>query len=218
MAQVASAFPVHVPTAAEEQRILLHGVAWATYVMLRDTHESRHLRMTYLKGSLEIMSTSRKHEASKTQIARLFELFCVERDIRVYGFGHMTCQSEEKERGLEPDEWYCRDREKTIPDVALEVIVTHGLLDKLEVYRGLGVREVWLFEKGAFKILTLRGRTYELRITSEVFPELDIARLAHFANKPDQHDAVIAFRDELRLTIPIQRRRRKARLRNPTKK
>jgi Uma2 family endonuclease len=211
MAHVSSAFPVHVPTAAEEQRILLHGVSWATYVALRDTHESRHLRMTYLKGSLEIMSTSRQHEASKKQIARLFELFCVERTIRLYGFGHMTCQNEDKERGLEPDEWYRRDREQSIPDVALEVIVTHGLLDKLEVYRGLGVREVWLFEKGAFKILALRGKDYELITASEVFPELDVTRLTHFANQPDQHDAVIAFRDELRLTTPILTPRRRAR-------
>ncbi|MEO8846287.1 MAG: Uma2 family endonuclease [Kofleriaceae bacterium] len=212
MAQVASAFPVHVPSAAEEQRILLHGVSWATYVMLRDTHESRHLRMTYLKGSLEIMSTSRQHEANKTQIARLIEMFCLERGIALYGFGHMTCQSEEKERGLEPDEWYCRDdQEKSVPDVALEVIVTHGLLDKLEVYRGLGVREVWLFEKGAFKILTLRGMSYELTTASDVFPELDIARLTHFANQPDQHKAVVGFRDELRLTTLLRAPRRRAR-------
>lgn len=211
MAQVASAFPVHVPTAAEEQRILLHGVSWATYVMLRDTHESRHLRMTYLKGSLEIMSTSREHEANKTQIARLFEMFCLERGIPLYGFGHMTCQSEDKARGLEPDEWYCRDQERPVPDVALEVIVTHGLLDKLEVYRGLGVREVWLFEKGAFKILTLRGKNYELMTASEVFPEVDITRLTRFANQPDQHEAVVGFRDELRLSTPIRTPRRRPR-------
>ncbi len=61
MAQVASAFPGHVPTAAEEQRIVLHGVSWTTYVMLRDTHESRHLRMTYVQGALEIMSRSHRH-------------------------------------------------------------------------------------------------------------------------------------------------------------
>lgn len=77
---------------------------------------------------------------TRKQIARLLELFCLERDIPLFGYGQMTCQAEDTERGLEADECYARDKHKPIPDVALEVAVTRGLLDKLEVYRGLGVR------------------------------------------------------------------------------
>ena len=197
MAQVASAFPVHVPTAAEEQRILLHGVSWATYVMLRDTHESRHLRMTYLKGSLEIMSTSRRHEVESAMIARLLELFCLERGIPLFSYRHTTWRKEEDERGLEADDCYARDRDKAIPDIAIEVIVTHGLLDKLEVYRGLGIREVWMFENGLFTLVTLRGDYYQPIAASEVFPEVDLAHIARFV-LPDQNAALVAFRDELR--------------------
>ena len=210
MAQVASAFPVHVPTAAEEQRILLHGVSWATYVMLRDTHESRHLRMTYLKGSLEIMSTSRRHEVERAMIARLLELFCLERGIPLFAYGRTTWRKEEGERGLEADICYARDRDKENPDIAIEVIVTHGLLDKLEVYRGLGIREVWLFENGVFAIVTLRGELYEQIAASETFPEVDFAQLARFVI-PDQNAAIVGFRDLLRLTTPIRTPRRRAR-------
>jgi Uma2 family endonuclease len=199
MAQVASAFPVHVPTAAEEQRILLHGVSWQTYVSLRDTHESRHLRMTYLKGSLEIMSTSRRHEVESAMIARLLELFCLERGIPLFGYLRTTWRNEEGERGLEADNCYARDRDKENPDIAIEVIVTHGLLDKLEVYRGLGIREVWMFQNGVFTVVTLRGEYYEPLAASEVFPEVDLAQLAKFV-LPDQHAALVAFRDELRAT------------------
>jgi Uma2 family endonuclease len=56
-----------------------------------------------------------------------------------------------------------------VPDIALEVILTHGAIDKLDVYRGLGVREVWIFEAGAFRVLTLRGDRYEVVARSEVF-------------------------------------------------
>lgn len=199
MAQVASAFPVHVPTAAEEQRILLHGVSWETYVMLRDTHESRHLRMTYLKGSLEIMSTSRRHEVESAMIARLLELFCLERGIPLFAYGRTTWRKKEGERGLEADVCYARDHDKETPDIAIEVIVTHGLLDKLEVYRGLGIREVWMFENGVFTIVTLRGGYYEPIAASEVFPEVELAQVARFV-LPDQHAAIVAFRDELRAT------------------
>jgi len=77
-------------------------------------------------------------------------------------------------------------------------VITRGTLDKLEVYRGLGIREVWVFEAGQFRILTLRGDHYEAIPASEVLPEPDLLRIAHFAEQPDQHAALRAFRDELR--------------------
>ena len=197
MAQVASAFPVHVPTASDEHRILLHGVSWATYVMLRDTEQSRRLRMTYLKGSLEIMSTSRRHEVESKQIARLLELFCLERAIPLFAYGRTTWREEQDERGLEADDCYARDRDKQNPDTAIEVIVTHGLLDKLDVYRGLKIREVWMFESGVFTVVTLRGEFYEPIAGSEVFPEIDLAQLARYV-VADQNAAILAYRDELR--------------------
>ena len=173
-------------------------VPWSTYVVLRDSLDSSGVRMTYLQGQLEIMSPSREHEVEKTQIARLLELFCLERDIPLFGYGSTTFRSEERERGLEPDECYCRGADREIPDIAIEVIVTHGSIDKLEVYRGLGIREVWTFEAGRFRVLALHDDRYELIATSAVLPEVDLARIAHFATQPDQHLALRAFRDELR--------------------
>lgn len=198
MAAATTLFPVHPRSPSDEQRVLLSGVPWAMYVMLRDTLDSSGVRMTYLKGELEIMSPSKDHEVSKTQIARLLELFCLERDIPLFGYGSTTFRREEKERGLEPDECYCRGQMRDVPDVALEVVVTRGSIDKLEVYRGLGVREVWVFEKGSFRFLALRGEAYEEVATSAIFPEVDFVRLACFVAQEDQHAALRAFRDELR--------------------
>ncbi len=53
---------------------------------------------------------------------------------------------------------------------------------------------------GVFTVVALRGERYDPIAISDVFPELDLARLTHFANQPDQHDAIVAFRDELRAT------------------
>ena len=178
--------------------MLLSNVPWATYVMLRDTLDGPGVRMTYLRGSLEIMSPSRSHEVGKKQIARLLELYCLERDIPLYGYGSTTFRKEEAERGLEPDECYSRGAERLVPDIALEVVVTAPAIDKLEVYRGLGVREVWMFRNGAFQLFCLRGERYQPLDRSEVFPEIDLERLAHFAMEPDQHAALRAFREELR--------------------
>jgi Uma2 family endonuclease len=197
MAAATHLFPMRVPSPAEEPRVLLSNVPWSTYVVLRDSVYGPGLRMTYLEGWLEIMSPSKTHEVEKKQIARLLELFCLERDIPLYGYGSTTFRKEEKERGLEPDECYCRGEDRDIPDVALEVVVTHGSLDKLDVYQGLGVREVWLFESGEFRVVALRGEAYAPIPASEILPEVDLARLAHHAMQKDQHAALRAFRAEL---------------------
>jgi Uma2 family endonuclease len=183
-----------------ERRVLLSGVPWSTYLVLRDTVESRGVRMTYLKGWLEIVTNGRTHEEGKTQIARLLELFCLERDIALYGHGSTTFRREEKERGLEPDECYSLEKGRERPQIALEVVVSNPLLNKLEVYSGLGIREVWVFKvkDAAFTLYTLKGDSYELLARSEVLPEVPLERVAHFAMLEEQHEALKAFRAELR--------------------
>lgn len=193
-----SLLPAGWTSVTEDSRILLHDVAWSTYVMLRDADEDRHLRMTYLQGALEIMSPGRRHEVSTKLIARLLELFCLERGIPLCGYRSETYRKRKRKRGLEPDECYARDRDKKLPDLAIEVIASAPLLDKLEVYRGLGILEVWVFRSGAFTIHRLRDDRYVKVAVSSVFPEVDLARIAHYATQPDQHAALVAFRDELR--------------------
>jgi len=181
----------------DEQRILLHGVPWASYVSLRESL-GRANRLTYLNGKLEIMTVGRTHEHARRMIARLLELFCLERDIPLFAYGMEPIKRQAKKRGLEPDEWYHRGRAGRIPALAIEVIVTHPLIDKLDVYAGLGVREVWTFEAGKFQILTLHGSRYRAVAASKILPEVDLARIAHYAVEEDQHAALVAFRRELR--------------------
>jgi Uma2 family endonuclease len=200
---VAMSLPSSMTTAAapDEQRMLVHGVSWKDYVLLREALDTPGLRMTYFKGALELMSPSRNHELWKTNIARLIELFAMERNIDLYGYGGTTFRREAAERGLEPDECYAVGRvmpEGDVPDIALEVIYTAPLLNKLEVYRGIGVREVWLFEKGAFAIHHLAGDRYVLAEKSALVPTLDFALVARFATREDQPQALREMRDALR--------------------
>src|SRR5690349_4836614 len=118
MVAAPSLFPLQAAS-DDEQRILLSNVTWKEYVALRDGVESSGVRMTYLEGQLEIMTTSRNREISKTQIARLLELFCLERDIPLFGYGQMTHKKKKKQRGLEADECYARGKDKPNPDFAL---------------------------------------------------------------------------------------------------
>ena len=66
----------------EDRRFVLYGVPWETYVTMRDTldESGSNIRMTYLEGTLELMSPSRSHEDYKTLIARLLEAYAEEKD------------------------------------------------------------------------------------------------------------------------------------------
>jgi Uma2 family endonuclease len=185
-----------------ERRFVLYDVSWATYVSMRDALDEPGLRMTYLEGALELMSPSILHEDGKTIIAQLLEAWSQERDIDLRGYGNATFRREAKRRGLEPDECYKLGRldDEEVPDVAIEVIVTHGLVDKMAVYAGLGIREVWTWEPGgAVEVHRLVDGAYERRARSELLPDLDLALLSQFVRPGESQVGLVkAYRAALR--------------------
>ncbi len=173
--------------------MVIHGVSWKDYVILREALDTPALRMTYCEGTLELLSPSREHELNKTGIARLIELYAFLRDLPLVGYGSTTFRLEAKERGAEPDECYrvgSLMAEGQFPDIVLEVIHTNPILDKLHVYRGFAVPEVWLFRTGAFELYRLTGETYERVERSKFLPDLDFAVIAMLAVREDQHQAL----------------------------
>ncbi|BAC91333.1 Uma2 family endonuclease [Gloeobacter violaceus] len=184
---------------ASEQRIVLAGVSWKEYEILGATLGHRPgLRMIYLEGVLEIITTSREHEALKKIIARLLEVYALQRDIPLFSCGSPTYRREAAARGLEPDESYCLGQRREFPDLAIEVVITSGGIDKLEVYRGLGVQEVWFWQEGRFSLHGLEQGRYVTLSGSRLLADLDLAMLARFVNPDNEPRAVKAFRDTLR--------------------
>jgi len=188
---------------AQDQRVVINGVSWGRYVAIRELLEDHSgLRLTYLEGVLEITSPSSEHERRKKLIARLVETYAVEKRVPLNGYGSTTFRKEAKERGLEPDECYVLgaviDDAKEVPDIAIEVVLTSGGIDKLSVYRGLRVPEVWFFENRAFSLFRLGAESYEPVSRSTFLPDLDLALLASFVDREDQTAAVLSYRDTIR--------------------
>ncbi len=187
-----------------EQRVVLEGVSWHQYELLIATlsNDFPALRLSYLNGTLEIMTNSPLHEKLKKMIGMLIEAYFQETRTRFYAIGSATFRKVAKQRGLEPDECYCLGQEKEFPDLAIEVVLSSGIVDKLDIYRGLGVTEVWVWEAGKFTLYHLRvdghADGYEQIESSELLPECDITRLTSYVKPEEQFDAVMAFRDELR--------------------
>jgi Uma2 family endonuclease len=187
------------PQGTFDQRVILHGVTWEQYEsVLAMRGDGAGVRVSFLEGELELMSPSRDHETIKKCIARLVEAYAEERGLRLDGLGSMTIRSRPKGRGVEPDECYEIDGPKPFPDFAIEVVWTSGGLDKLEIYRAFGVREVWIWRDEAIEIHALRGDAYERIVRSEIMPDLDLPAVAILATRRDQTGAVREFRRSLR--------------------
>ncbi len=60
----------------------------------------------HLEGVLQLMSPSKEHEAIKSLIGRLVEVWCLEQDIEFGVFGSWTLENKAAERGVEPDGCY----------------------------------------------------------------------------------------------------------------
>lgn len=183
-----------------EQRVVLYGVTWQQYESLLSTlgDDFPNLRLSYLEGTLEIMATSPEHEEIKTTIGMLMEAYFQETRTRFHGIGSATFRREAKKRGLEPDECYCLGGKKELPDIAIEVVLTSGNIDKLEIYKGLGAQEVWFWKNNQFSLYVLREEKYEEISRSTLLPNLDFSLLAGYVKPNEQYDAVMEYREIIR--------------------
>ncbi|MGH7137947.1 MAG: Uma2 family endonuclease, partial [Pirellulales bacterium] len=178
---------------AAEPRFVLNGVSWETYVALRDIEANWHVRMTYDRGTLEMKVNSDRHENMKKLIGRLIEAFTAELNIPLRSFGETTWRRREIDKGLEADECYYIVNQTLVsrrvevdllrdppPDLALEVVVSHGDVDKMAIYAALGVPEVWHWEDDNLQAYALEQGRYVPRETSVNLPILRVKDLDEF--------------------------------------
>ncbi len=185
-----------------EERQIISGVSWESYDTLLSSGDRLPHRIAYLDGVLELVSPSRRHERRKSIIGSLLEDYFKEKRIRYFPLGSATFRQQNQRGGVEPDESYCLGTEKALPDLAIEVVVSSGGIDKLEVYRRLAVSEVWFFKGDRFNVYRLTAAGYELTESSPLLPDLDLDLLAQYVVAPDPLDAAIAFRDAIREVQP----------------
>lgn len=182
-----------------DQRVILGGIDWWQYeAFLAIRGDSPGVRVAYLEGQLEIMSPSRTHEWRTKLISRLLEAYADETGLVFEGYGSLTIRNAPNQCAIEPDECYAVGAPKDSPDLAVEVIWTHGGIDKLDVYRGLGVQEVWIWKKDELKAYELRGGDYVEILQSVVIPGLSPSFIAGFLDSDTQTEAVRKLRAALR--------------------
>lgn len=146
------------------------------------------------------MSPSEDHENLKSLIGRLIEVYCLENDIEFRTLGSWTLEDKDADRGAEPDECYVFREFGSAkrPDLAIEVIWTSGGIRKLDVYKKLGVREVWYWRRGRIAVFLLRDADYVEAPKSEALPGIDLDQLASFLDRPTTSAAMRDYRAALR--------------------
>lgn len=190
----------HVESADADHIVVLQGATWADYQRAMEMRGDRPVpRVTFSQGELQLMSPSRSHESIKSTIGRLVEAYCLEKGIEFQPVGAWTLERKELERGIEPDECYLlgADMNRELPDLAIEVIWTSGGMNKLEVYRAIGVREVWVWRRGRLTGHILRDGAYVESRVSDVLPGLDLEHLASFVDRPSASQSVREYRAAL---------------------
>lgn len=91
-----------------------------------------------------------------------------------------------------------RATEPKRPDRAIEVVVAHAGIRRLEIYARLGVREVWYWRNGRISVHALRGERYEEGAQSEILPGIDLVELASFLDVQPASRAIREYRERLR--------------------
>jgi Uma2 family endonuclease len=88
--------------------------------------------------------------------------------MRFYRRGRLTQGQESDGARLEPDASYSIGPKQPRPDLAIEITVTSGGINKLAIYGRSQIPEVWFWEDGTIEIYCLRAYgTYEKVSRSE---------------------------------------------------
>jgi Uma2 family endonuclease len=166
------------PTHATDQLVTLQG-GWAQFQRIREgCEQTPNIKLAYFNGTIEILMPSRLHEIFAGMFHLLLSLYLDHCDIDFLATGSAD-QEAEGTAAAQPDQSYCIDGIKPLPDLSIEVVFSSGGISKLARYQAIGVPEVWFWEDGFLALYHLRLSGYE-RIEQSELPglvDLDLAVL-----------------------------------------
>jgi Uma2 family endonuclease len=202
----------------EGQRLVLYDVSWRTYGRLLRAFDERRLRLTYDRGTLEIMTLSHEHEGYSYILGRFIDALTEELGLPIKGGRSTTFRRRKRQRGLEPDNCFWIASEPRVrgknkidlrvdppPDLAIEIDITSSSLNRMGIYADLGVPEVWRFADQTLAFHVLGGdRRYALAPRSATFPFVtpgDVLRFLALRSTLDENAVVRELRAWVRAEV-----------------
>jgi Uma2 family endonuclease len=165
---------VMVTTAPTSHRVILPNISWETFeAILTEMGDNRVTRVAYDGKILEIMTPLMPHEHNKRLLEKLIDTLAEELSLNIKSIGSTTCKRKDIKRGVEPDSGFYIANEPLMrgkqtldltvdppPDLVIEVDYTSSSLDRLPIYKALGVPEVWRYDEPTMLIYQLSQGEY----------------------------------------------------------
>jgi Uma2 family endonuclease len=200
------------------QRLVLHGIPWSSYDAISRLLERRYLRITFDRGSLEIMTIGLEHEFPKRLLGRFIEMLTFVLHIAIHSGGSTTLRRQLLDRGLEPDECCWIQNERRIrgkrkfdiesdppPDLAVEIDITSSSLDRMGFDAAMRVPEVWRYDRDGLSVRHLGADgMYRAKRRSRAFPFLPLDEIERFLRQGqtgDETTLLHSFHDWVRDTL-----------------
>ena len=184
------------------QRIVMFGKSWTDYERLLEIKGEKHYpSVSFLDGELELVSPSWDHDTVSRNLGILLALYAYKHEIEITAGGSWTLKRKLMKAGAEPDECFVFGeftRPPKKPDLVIEVVRSRGGIDKLEIYRRIGVPEVWYWDAGEITVYVLGRTRYTPARRSRLMPELDLELLCSFLDRPTTNKMIRAFTRALR--------------------
>jgi Uma2 family endonuclease len=192
---------VQEKAARSTQRVTLHGISWQTYIrILTELGDHRTSRLAYAQGVLEITMPSDRHETYKKLLERMIETLTEELNLPAKSFGATTLNHAGLEHGAEPDSCYYIQHVRQIegrqvdlatdppPDLILEVDISSPSSRCMDIYKQLGVPEIWRYVDGTVYMYRLQNGEYILCDQSPSFPLVSSTVINQFLQQAETQD------------------------------
>ncbi len=197
---------------------IFRNIAWDEYkAIVKGLGHAPRIRMAYDRGTLQIMTTSPKHERIAAMFGWLMAAVGIALQQPIETIRSATLSNEKVKKGTEADDcFYIQNAPKVIgkdidldvdppPDLAVEVDITSPSLKKFPIYAALGVPELWRYKRNRVQFFQLVDGDYQEISASLALPFLTpevIVEYVHLGLEEGQVAAMSAFADWVRANKP----------------
>jgi len=200
-----------------EMRAVVYGLEWKDYERFLEALGDFSVRHTYWQGTLEMMAPLKRHDRTKSLIARMIGALSLELRMPIQAIGSTTLTAEADDCGVEPDEAYYIANERAVreqedydpqrdppPDLVVEIDVTSNSSKRMPTYAAMMVPEIWRHSSGAITFLGRHDAEYLPIPFSLSFPKLSSQVINDLLKKRGQIDdtsIVLEFQDWVRANM-----------------
>jgi Uma2 family endonuclease len=198
-----------------EQPVLIPQVSWQKFeTLLAELGQGRTVRLTYHRNKLEMLTPLPERDRCTKLIESLILVLADELDLTVESCSPLLLLAGDRGCAIEVDAGYYSHSflatenhiadvtQDTLPDLAVEIVLTKSAFDKLALYADLGIAEVWRYVtqsgddvlKGDLQIYQLQGNDYVECNNSALFPALPATQVTQFIQQSDTIGLVQALK------------------------